>query len=250
MKNRKIMFFLCIFICFSFSSCFDDYVYQGDYSALQTMAVNSILGVHGSYNDIVEIKENDIYGRTLFYFEADNLAKYTKISAYLIAQNYDEEYVYYYPDYNFIIPTAEELTEEKITELKNKNDWGVEMNMDRCIKKSIQLKKPYLDPTRSAVPERQLDKAFEIINRNEIYSYYAETYLTSDSYERHIYMFAAHPEGVPYWDEWSRDAYAVLFDLMDSAENKIHILKLSDCYNYQDELKAFKEENGWETPRE
>ena len=51
-------------------------------------------------------------------------------------------------------------------------------------------------------------------------------------------------------DEKSRDAYAVLFDLMDSAENKIHILKLSDCYNYQDELKAFKEENGWETPRE
>ncbi len=246
MKNKRFIVLFCICICFVFTSCFNDYEYQGDYPALQTMAVNSILGVSGGYSDVVKVEEVDEYGRLLFYFESSAIMEYTKISAYLIAQKYDEEYVYYYPDYNFIIaPTAEELTEEKITELKNKNDWGAEMNMDRCIKKSIQSVKPDFDPWKvSVVPERQLDKAFEIINQNKTYDYYTAIYLTSDFYNRHIYMFAA------VTDEKSRDAYAVLFDLMDSAENKIHIFKLSDCYNYQDELKAFKEENGWETPRE
>lgn len=259
MKYRTIIFMLCVLISFGLSSCFNEYEYQGDYPALQTMAVNNILGVSGGYSDVIDITETDMQGRTLFYFESSAIIKYHSdsmkfgnISAYLIAQYFDEDYVYFYPDYNFIMAsTVEELTDEKISELKNKNDWGLEINRDKCIKKKIQTVKPDFDPwTVASVPKSILEKAYGIINQDSIYDYYTAIYLTSDSYGRHIYMFAVCTKGDSDWNNGERDVYVVIFDLLGKVENEIDILKLEDCYNYQDELKAFKEENGWEVPRE
>ena len=76
MKYRTIIFMLCVLISFGLSSCFNEYEYQGDYPALQTMAVNNILGVSGGYSDVIDITETDMQGRTLFYFESSAIIKY------------------------------------------------------------------------------------------------------------------------------------------------------------------------------
>lgn len=65
---------LCVLIGFGLSSCFNEYEYQGDYPALQTMAVNNILGVSGGYSDVIVLQnrhagENIVLFRVIFYYK-------------------------------------------------------------------------------------------------------------------------------------------------------------------------------------
>jgi len=65
-------------------------------------------------------------------------------------------------------------------------------------------------------------------------------YLTSDSYNRHIYFF----RGITEDDVYTR-SFVVIFNKDGTFDPDVGVMEIQDVWNYQDDLKAFKERNGW-----
>ena len=233
--------------------------YSGEHPALYTEAVNSLLSVLGwhSHGDSrVKIMEEDAFGRVLFSYY-DDKSDYCgeDIFAYLICQKVDETYVYYYPDYNYILNEWNHVdipfSEEEIEDLKRKNDWGKEINEEKFIKYEItrEKKKPNVkieDKKFQAIFNKVAMNHGRIVDESTIYPY--TRYLTSDSYGRMIYYAEAslpnnHIEGIGY-------ILAIIFNPDGSYDEETCVLELNDFYHEQDRLKEFKELNGWNQPLE
>ena len=234
--------------------------YKGKYPALYTEAVNSILaikGYHSHGSPMIELVEEDSFGRVLFsYYESSHYDEgWPNAFSYLICQKIDETYVYYYPDFNFIIKEWNHLdvpfSDEEIEDLKNKNDWGKEINEKELIKYEITRKKK--DP-EVKIKVKDFDVLFQKIVKEHgrigdgtIVRPYV-LYLTSDSYGRTLYYAsAAH---IDVSKEVMKLNLAIIFNPDGSYDEKICVMELIDLYNYQDSLKEFKELNGWNSTLE
>jgi len=87
-------------------------------------------------------------------------------------------------------------------------------------------------------------KAYEqVASPQDVYSRGLFYYLTSDNYDRHIYFFRCTEEDKVY-----TKSYAVIFNSDGSFDTSHGIMEITDFWHYQDDLKAFKERNGWNTP--
>ena len=137
--NKIICLFLLVNMLF-FASCDMFYKYRGDEYDLFTVAMNSLLGMTGkSFRrpPVLEIKETDNYGRTLFYYyESDEVSRHH----FIISQKSDSEFVYYYEDYNFISSSNIEISNDDIENLKYANDWNEPIDETRLLKKKIVKK--------------------------------------------------------------------------------------------------------------
>ena len=269
---KKIILFLCV-VLLTLSGC-DDSNYKGGTVDLNCVATNSILGLYDvDRNNIIEIAE-DSFGRRMFLYwgntavmddefgSTQDVPKY--IYAILISQKSYKKHVYFYPDYNFIIyddapswgygsKKKEELLQyvldstpsEDIEWLKQKNDWDKPLNEDKCVKVKISKKDRERESGYSFVSDEVKEKVYKetipfgVFYRSSLY------YLTSDTYDRHIYFFRGTQV-----DDSCLGAYVVIFNKDGSYDPETGIMEISDLWHYQDELKAFKERNGWNTPPE
>ncbi len=151
--------------------------YTGEYPELFSVAINSIPNMYGSISyevttePLVRYLEKDEYGRVLFcyseesgkYIDGKNQGKADCGGVNLvICQGHDNKYAYYYDGCNYISsPLCEgnaihiygyvkppaidkpynDFTEEQIAKLKADNDWGKELDFDKCVKVKIVRKK-------------------------------------------------------------------------------------------------------------
>ena len=140
LKKVLILFFVLLMILSLFS--WDRFhKYKGDDYDLFTVAINSVLDQTGkSFREApaLEIKEQDNYGRTMFYYHERG---YISQHNLIIAQKSDDEFVYYYEDYNFISKSENEFSSEDIEALKSANDWNKPINENKLIKKAIVKEK-------------------------------------------------------------------------------------------------------------
>ena len=238
----------------------DHRYYRGDYPDLFTVAINSMLDSRGfrQYSRpmpvILEVIETDDYGRVLFfytevYFHGRDIGS---ISAYslVISQHRDGEYVYFYPHHNFIsvgqtihlprsgfIPTASQLAEdftaEAIEELKMRNNWNRELNLDNAVRVPIVYRKDRNGPISFDVLLNAYIELFEHETRSRAFL----TFFIEDAYGRSIYTL-----------QRSERAFVVMFLPDGSFDRDIGVMELFDFQRYQDELKAFKEMNSWNQP--
>jgi hypothetical protein len=163
-----------IIIAFVTSGCLNR-EYRGDYPELLTVAINSLLGatgrcgLHRTPDPTIIIIEEDNYGRVLFFYnERGNVSRFS----FLINQKSDEEYVYFYPHYNFIsFEYATEIADLGMTaierkaippeifeELKSRNDWNQELNLEATIRARIVRQKE-----EGPVRDRTLTESYNII---------------------------------------------------------------------------------------
>lgn len=278
MKRIKRTIILLILTCLtalSLSGCKNcSYQgYAGKYPALYTEAIYSILGVHGYYDSVtiadpaVEILETDEYGRVMYcYLESGKFA-------ILIAQKTDADYVYYYPDFNFILTSdcnkeweiythTENISEyvknyfsaEEINQLKELNDFGKEINESNCIKTSITLKKqsPRLSKNTIANVEalcKEYAKEAGCKGKDNVYRY--DILCTYDNYGRMLYYVwgvdrVVKGEGISSDSEFMSFDLAIIFNPDWSVNETNSVLGLKD--NYQNDLKKFKEFHNWNQP--
>ena len=217
--------------------------YRKGHPELFTVAIHSLLGVYGyhSHGDaIIKITEKDKYGRTLFYYRENERSEHL-----LIAQKSDDVYIYYYPDFNFISTEyTSYFSEQTILEFKNKNDWNKPLDNSKFIKQKIVRIK-----TRYNLDKNDREKIFrkatnyngdENISRLDIYS-------TSDEHGKKLFFCAGRNliQNVGY----EIDIVAII-DAYGSCDFATCFMKLTDRYNYQHDLKAFKELNNWSEPWE
>ena len=231
----------CLFIILVFlGGCTDNSTYRGEYQDLYTEAIHSILWNagyssyhHNTAQPEIKILEKDDYGRTLYtYFENWN-AEYNLV----ISQYSDDDYVYYYEDCNFLTKEiTNPLTEFSKVEadyLKSLNDWGKEINPEKCVKKPITNVKPSI-PCDEKIIEEKVALQFKA---DEKRSWTGLSYLTSDSVGNFIvYGY------INLYDDDKLIQFAIIIDA-DCEEFKFFVP--SELYNYQEELKNFKAENGW-----
>lgn len=273
MKNFKKMISFIVFICsaiFALCACGGcTYLgYRGDYPALYTEAVSSILGVAGFYDDPsladpeIKVLETDDYGRVMYTYSESGML------AVCIMQKSDEEYVYYYPDFNFIKNTnytwAEDINEcvsnsfsqERISTLKELNDFGKEFDETKCIKTAIVRKKETHKFSKDT--EKQLEalckqyaKDSGCKGEDSVYRY--SEYCTSDNYGRMLfYIYGLHRDangdGISPNSKTKYFDWAIIFNPDWSYDKTNTLLELTDIDNYQSDLKEFKQLHNWNQP--
>ncbi len=225
--------------------------YSGEHSDLYTVAINSLLwiGGFGMQADFpcdpeIEIIEIDECGRILFTYSEETYSDTFASANVLILQATKGNLVYFYEDHNFIIERKKlysdfsfgEFDEQEIADLKEKNDWNKELNLEKCIVKEVSFSKK-----DNPVDYGQLETIF---CQYDNYSSHVSRYFTEDEYGN----FLIHSKVRFNTENETRDyRYFVLLFKKDSS---YAIFEPQSLYNYQDELKQFKEANSWNCPSE
>ena len=283
MTNRKfkvngkiiIIIILVSVIVFGISGCRNRY-YTGDYPELYTVATNSLLGARGVVPYLhseprITILDVDSQGRTLFLYVDVGMPGINL----LISQHSDEHYVYFHPHYNFIIfETREEMTSritldgvqmrhfhpeiiEKIDELKERNDWNQELNLESSIKKEIDSSSVPPGPINRDELEEALGIAWN--NGEERESRRGTfVFLTTDNYGRSVYLWyrveskRAYREHsrASYWRFYPVGHIVLLFQPNGYFDGQKGFMDLEDIHHYQTALREFKERNDWNQPFE
>lgn len=173
---KKKLNFLFIFVTIVLTSClliacrakWDGY--KGDYPELYTIAISSLPEVkgyeydssHGKFQPMLEVIEEDSFGRKLFAY-SETFSTTVGTDYLLISQMYDDKYVYFYSELNYMYTQRElfDITNldkyicfepknfsnkacffiEDIKQLKEQNDWNKEIDENKCIKAEIVRKK-------------------------------------------------------------------------------------------------------------
>jgi hypothetical protein len=249
-----------IIIAFATPGCVNR-EYEGEYPELFTVAINSLLGTrsrdasHRTPDPIIIVIEEDDYGRVLFFYARQSVVTHF---AFIISQKSDGEYVYYYPHYNFI--SFEYLSEivgdrgmtaiergaippEIFEELKVRNDWNQELNLERSVKARIARQEE-----DGHVRDRTLLELYNIALGEDAWRdplRFHISFLIADEYGRSVYL--GRGSGI------RRDSpryIVMLFQPDGSFDEERSVMELYDTHNYQTALREFKELNGWNQPFE
>ncbi len=161
--KKVLSLLLCgiiLFACsFGLAGCIfnreNPYPYRGEHKELYTTAIYSIPDTEGymhhgegAYSSDIYVWEQDDYGRTLFSYCEDYG---NQIFALVIAQTYDENNVYFYPDINYALTfidseylyegvkdghlknKTEDFYLENKDRLKEINDWNQPIDKSKCV---------------------------------------------------------------------------------------------------------------------
>ena len=249
LKTPKIFVAILIVIMITTgSSCFtiydlpfmvSPYDDRNNHPELFSIAINSVLGTRGRGGNgadrlQITVIEEDNFGRKMFlYFEMKVISRYSLH----ISQTSDDQYVYFYPDFNFISGPTDEFSIEEIEELKRKNDWNMEIDLSKSVKVEIVREKG-----KGPLTQTQMSSLYNKVFLGEDNYNFPSSYifLTTDDYGRSIYLGIGRP---------SIGRYVVMLFGPDSSydENKSYF-ELTDLFSYQEELKQFKELNNWNQP--
>ena len=258
--KKTLMCFLVFLSSMLLFSCKRAVKYYGEYDDLYTVACNSIITIGFFENDQVSsgadifIVEEDNYGRKMFVY-ADNDSFYSrgtkKRMFVLISQYLENQFVYYYPNYNFVAYKGEidrysldweivenyfnKIPEIDIQNLKRWNDWNKPIDSKKCIKSLI--KNHYDDEYR------EFDNNYNTFSGN--YGTKTAGYVVSiDSYGNKLICF--RDEKKSYISVVSKNFENILdIKLLFMDKERNYYLPFSDNYDYQKKLKELKETCYW-----
>ena len=255
MKKRVLFIFVVILLLFS--SCGRYGYYRGKYPYLFTQTTSSLLGT-GSYDphiqETIYVIETDEYGRELF-LAIDGADLLGSIAIMGICQKNDKENVYYYPEINFIQKSSlvgsylveegnyvedcinQHFTENEIEQLKEKNDWNIPFLEEKCIKKSIYRIKPEIIDREDVIEVFKNEDNLESISKS---GYYIDAcFLTNDLNDNSIYTVTVID------NDDNVKSYLLCFDKNKNLKKDSGIEEVEDFLDYSQQLKNFKEKNGF-----
>lgn len=253
---KKILtFVLAVLMLLSFTGCTPP---AGSVNTeLFVVASHSLLGVLGRELEGVFILEEDDFGRVMFAYlghtvTSDRTIVAFNILAVAIAQRTTRQYSYFYDGVNVIfcevelqridhrLPQAvqflseefvmEHFTEEQLEQLKGANSWNEELNEDQFFRvratrgdKRRHLTRVSEDAQRAAFPS-----ITDIRPRYRIP-------LTMDRKGNILYLMKDL--------DWG--SFLIMFDSDGELIEGTGVMELDDLWDYHDQLREFKELNGW-----
>ena len=246
---KKILAVLLpIFILMGLTGCVYK-KYSGDNPTLYTVAINSVIWNNGHsfsadryVNSEIKVVDEDAYGRIMFvYYEKYYAGAGISFSALVICQSATEKYAFYYEDVNYIIKEQElytqnitDFTNDEIEQLKEVNDWGKELNFEKCIKKGITREKPKI-PYENEV-ETKIVNEFNLGNKS--YSLFIN-FLTNNSANSSCILYGY----IKLNNE--NDIYFISLVEYSNSIEKIYFLIPSNVYDYKTEFVEFKNIHNW-----
>lgn len=137
-RTRTILIIAIVFACASLCSACQPYQYYGKHPELYSVFGSAVPGsaTFNSFVGKIKTVETDSSGRVLFsYYES--MCYYSQneynstVYGYAICQHYDGERSYYLRDICFEIDNSfENITEERIERLKQRNNWDQPLDLD------------------------------------------------------------------------------------------------------------------------
>jgi hypothetical protein len=213
-------------------------MYYGKHPEYFSIAIYSLLGIDGNENDDIEILEQDTKGRVMFSFNSKvtSIDDTTGVYSIMICQKTQGEYTYYYPDFNFIVAhNKEEITEDEIAALKNRNDWNKDIDESKMTKVKITWSK-----TKDNYSGSKKTKIFKDQKKVDFANEYIEfASLGTDKNKRWLYFVRILDNNNSY-----KRSYVLILN-NDNSYEPSYLQQIDDLWNYQDQLKAFKELNNW-----
>lgn len=257
--KRALAFILAALMLLSFAGCHPPA--GGSRPDLFVVATHSLLGVWGSGLEDTMILEEDDFGRVMFAYlgrtrTSDNHDTPFNILAVVVAQRPGRgvfaRHSYFYDGVNVIfcevevqpegyqLPYAhhflnedfvmEHFFEEQLEQLKAENSWNEELNRDKFFRvrvargnKSRHMTNVFVETQREAFWDASS------LGRALSHAHLGSIPLTMDKNGNVIY----------FWERW-----IFMFD-SDGELIEGAVMELTDLWDYRDELREFKEANGW-----
>jgi hypothetical protein len=234
--------------------------YRGPHFDLHTIAMNSLLGVGGNFWDRIITLDEDGHGRVMFAFIGDSI--FGRTASILISQKISETHTYFYSGRNFIFtdfdywewPEKDEIfglfSPDEIAQLKIDNDWGMEIHHDRLFRAEIERVRFIRFFTQDV---NRINNIVSIGSQLRVYNAissgpriarrdrnFSSVLLSIDKNENTIYTMMGHFQAAQ--GEANSETFLVMFNrrnLIVAAE------PLLNYRNYQEQLRNFKQNNGW-----
>ena len=218
--------------------------YRNVDDGLFTFAANAIpngYAAHGAAN--TKVLERDDYGRTLFVYTmtAPDDAYY-ELYALVVCQQRDEKRVAYYEDFCFIVKDGWDTTfdEAMVAALKEQNDWGRPLQAERMIWRDIV--QGGKDSARSIGYLESALLAEDIVSGIVGSAWENDAVLSDVDANGKMLLF------VRCWPKDVREStkrYFVMLEPDGSCAGGSCCKEIASVYQYQAQLHAFKEKNGW-----
>jgi len=260
---KKLLFFaLIILLLLAPTGCVptgcqpDPLRYNGKYPELHVVATNSILGVLGQDADNILVLDEDDFGRVMFAFTGDT--SHEEVIAVLVAQKTTKTHSYFYDGANDIFCplrvawpykltrdlVSERFTDEQIAQLKQDNDWNKEIDDSKLFKAEITIKKNNdIVPWSKRVAAYEQASPIGEVTFDDHYSYNA--LLTTDADGKSIYYIRGRLYVSGAKSFVFTGSYLFMFDKDGTLIDKTGTEEVTDFWNYHDQLRRFKEINGW-----
>ena len=265
MAKKMLLISMVIFLIPAFlSGCFK-IGYKGENPELYTVAIYNFFGAHG-YGSNGEIHipaelgviEEDSYGRVLFYYDEGIV---DEGCGYGILPKSADGYAYYYEDDcilcakndwqgNGEVTYEEWFTAEELSAFKARNDWDQLIREEKCTKKAVLSRKP---GEKLNLEKKDFEKAtkdwltnngFPIKSDKRIYT--TKEFFMADDYGREIYCIYVNETCLDATID-ERIVLAVMFMPDGTCDPTVSVICIDDMKNYRDQMKAFRQSNGWDT---
>jgi len=226
---------------------------------LHVVAHHSLLGVWDDRWEETVILEEDDFGRVMFAFAgstamSDRSGSSFNILAVLIMQRTTGRHAYFYDGVNVILheigglppPIASRFvtryfSEEQLEQLKEENDWNRALDEDRFfrVRVSYRCKTHYMTDVSRQTKRESLEAVSEGFHSGN------SVPLTADRNGNVLYVMRGRSFD---WEERKYSVTQSFLFMFNSDGNLIEetgVMELTDLWNYREQLREFKEANGW-----
>lgn len=175
--------------------------------------------------------ETDSQGRTLFSFQAYNVITEQTQTATVICQKSDNSYVYFYENLCYILGDA---SEEDITALKERNDWGKTLDSGKMTKRP-----------NKATADLHIKTAGTLVFSDIRDACCKELSLTTEEITELCFL-DRNPQGQElYWLKANRAGSAEGYCIMVDTQYAISYILVSNPAEDMGWLVSFKQSSGW-----
>ncbi len=200
------------------------------------IAVPPVPELHPRF-DKIELLEEDIYGRRLYCYTVYGWC--SNINIYLICQREADGYAFYYENvcYN-ACESKGEFSLEQLSNLKQKNDWGMPLQQGKMLARKIGRK-----PKEDIFYAEDITKiAKRVLNIQSGDSVMANS-LEKDIHGRQLYFIYVFKSG-----NMPHEAYIGIWE--KSTQQPIVLEPIAYSLNLQDEIVDFKAKNQFVSAKE
>jgi len=242
-------------------------VRDGDGRSLHVVAHHSLLGVWEDRWEQAVILEEDDFGRVMFAFaglgttsESDSAGD--DILAVLIVQRTTRRHAYFYDGINAILYdigeivqqmmsfdfldeafVMEHFSDEQLEQLKEENDWNRELEEDRFFRVRVSWRHKMNYMTDVSIPTER--EAFESVSEYLHHPSFSAP-LTTDRNGNVIYFMREFYRGIEIeGTHYFARSFLFMFDSDGNWIEDTGVMELYDLWDYRDQLREFKEANGW-----
>jgi hypothetical protein len=262
-RFRMIFIGLFLIITFMLNGCKEPiyFIYSKDYSGfnLHQVAIYNVPGGEVPVSLVEEI-EKDTYGRILFSYTVKD--DFHPISAYVICQKTDDEFVYYYEDKCVLVAESfSDISKDALDMLKSQNDWEKPFLKEKCVCKTA-LKQKRSARDYNTVEGFELGKSVKFSNKirevfkengwfqNDDNSLLLCYYAGKDSDGRVLYYVETVANSKKeQTDDNGHRYYAIILE-NNCTYNDNSCIVIDDFYNCNNDIRRLKEHARWNKGRQ